>query len=387
MAGKLYKYNDSWVSYGYLHDTFGYTDAPSFDISYKSTNPWGEMDTTGYMSATDFYDIRTYELWKQGAVGWYSMNEMAVQGSYPDTATETMMRNGNITSNAAYITDPNGVDYYIVQAAISEGWLTLDEWALLGWEPGGAVESPLCGSMGADYSESVMGYPAERMERGGIGFTGLLRENFIPASGVVEGYIERFDTVTDSIYRMGLPNDHSGSYIKTSMDSLRYYAKGTLSNTGVTTATYFGQYGEWYHGTITWTDETLGDLTDKITVTPLTSSDLEHQTIFRIIFISDGEISGFHPSDTAENNRSQITNYNYNNGTHSIEFYSDSGWTFGIYAGRIQFRYLDGVTEFENLSTFDLVNISSGTLSKATSTDRFNMYNIWNGDVTIKAYY
>lgn len=68
------------------------------------------------------------------------MNEMAVQGSYPDTAIETMMRNGNVTSNAAYITDPNGVDYYIIQAAISEGWLTLDEWALLGWEPGGVVK-------------------------------------------------------------------------------------------------------------------------------------------------------------------------------------------------------------------------------------------------------
>lgn len=140
MTGKLYKYNNSWVSYGYLHDTLGYTDAPSFDISYKSTNPWGGMDTTGYMSATDFYDIRTYELWKQGLVGWYSMDEMAAQGVYPDTATETMMRNGNITSNAAYITDPNGVDYYIIQAAISEGWLTLDEWALLGWEPGGVVK-------------------------------------------------------------------------------------------------------------------------------------------------------------------------------------------------------------------------------------------------------
>ena len=188
MAGKLYKYNDSWVSYGYLHDTFGYTDAPSFDISYKSTNPWGEVDTTGYMSATDFYDIRTYELWKQGLVGWYSMNEMAVQGSYPDTATETMMRNGNVTSNAAYITDPNGVDYYIIEAAISDGWLTLDEWALLGWEPYTVTQIPLCGSMGADYSESVMFPVPERMERGGIGFTGLLRENVIPESGVVEPY-------------------------------------------------------------------------------------------------------------------------------------------------------------------------------------------------------
>lgn len=45
---------------------------------------------------------------------------------------------------------------------------------------------PIGGSMGADYSESMTATIAERMERGGIGFTGLLREDFIPESGVVE---------------------------------------------------------------------------------------------------------------------------------------------------------------------------------------------------------
>ena len=240
MAGKLYKYNDSLVSYGYLHDTFGYTDTPSFDISYKSTNPWGEMDTTGYMSATDFYDIRTYELWKQGLVGWYSMDEMAVQGSYPDTAIETMMRNGNVTSNAAYITDPNGVDYYIIEASISEGWLTLDEWALLGWEPGSAVESPLCGSMGADYSESMMGYPAERMERGGIWFTGSLRENFIPESGVVEEY------VAPSMYDVWIESVDLANNVVIALRSVFTGLTAARANTIVNNApTYLSRYNSY----------------------------------------------------------------------------------------------------------------------------------------------
>jgi hypothetical protein len=192
MAGKLYKYNDSWVSYGYLHDTFGYTTEPSFEIKYNSVNPWGEMDTTGFLSGNLTDSIHSLLLFKNGMTGWYSLNEMALNGYYPDGATDATMRNGNVTSNAVYITDLNGTEYYLIQAAISEGWLTLDEWALLGWEPYTVTQIPLGGSMGADYSESVMFPVPERMERGGIGFTGLLRENVIPESGVVEPYTARY---------------------------------------------------------------------------------------------------------------------------------------------------------------------------------------------------
>lgn len=232
MAVTLYYKDNAWVTLDYLHDAEGYTTEPSMSVSYKSTDPWGGTDTTGYMTATDFYDIRTYELWKQGLVGWYSMDEMAVQGVYPDTAIETIMRNGNITSNAAYITDLNGVDYYIVQAAISEGWLTLDEWALLGWEPVSAVESPLCGSMGADYSESVMGYPAERMERGGIAFSGLLRENVIPESGTVE---EDQGLVVDFGLRYA-----SGAWELRTFESGYYYYSGVLSQDDSDAITGYG---------------------------------------------------------------------------------------------------------------------------------------------------
>lgn len=136
MAEKLYKYGDSWVSYGYLHDTFGYTTEPSFEITYNSVNPWGEMDTSGFLSGNLTDSIHSLLLFKNGMTGWYSLNEMALNGYYPDGATDATMRNGNVTSNAVYITDLNGTEYYLIQAAISDGWLTLDEWALLGWGPG-----------------------------------------------------------------------------------------------------------------------------------------------------------------------------------------------------------------------------------------------------------
>lgn len=140
MAEKLYKYGDSWVSYGYLHDTFGYTTEPSFEITYNLVNPWGEMDTSGFLSGNLTDSIHSLLLFKNGMTGWYSLNEMALNGYYPDGATDATMRNGNVTSNAVYITDLSGTEYYLIQAAISEGWLTLDEWALLGWEPGGLVK-------------------------------------------------------------------------------------------------------------------------------------------------------------------------------------------------------------------------------------------------------
>lgn len=397
--------DNEWCDYNYneLYYKKGYTNTPStplliYDSSFNEVEGWSNSGYDWIEQDHQWYIIGTapYFVYQNISISLYRID---TRYSFPVYKKEGQLF---LLQDSSFITpsslhNSQGYTYtpsepYAEKDGVVWAWYNPSE--NLYWDDNRKVWTttppvygePICGSLGYDYSESVLGTPIVRMERGGIGFTGLLRENVIPASGVVEEYVERFDVVTGGIYDMVLPSDHSGSYIKTSMDSLRYYAKGTLSNTGVITATYFGHYAEWYYGTIAWTDETLGDLTDKITVTPLTASDPEKQTIFRIIFISDGEISGYHPSDTVESNWGQITNYNYSNGTHSIEFYSDYVW-LRTYAGRLQFRYLDGVTKFENLSTFDLVDISSGTLSKATSTDRFNMYNVWNGDVTIKAYY
>lgn len=197
------------------------------------------------------------------------------------------------------------------------------------------------------------------------------------------------DDATGTISGVTLPTAHS--YTGAVFDSLRYYAKGTLSNTGTDIGAYFGQTTSttYYKGTITWTDKSLGDLSDKIGVNPISSSYRLKQTVFRIIFINSEQITGKHPWDDGDSSttNNQITEYSYNNGVHSITFYCTTDWYNGQYSGRIQFRYLDGTTTFNNLSAFDLIYVSGGSLSKATTTDRYDMYNAWNGDITLHALY
>lgn len=203
--------------------------------------------------------------------------------------------------------------------------------------------------------------------------------------------VEGADNITSSedasgtISAITLPTSHS--YTGVLFDSLRYYAKGTISNTGSVT-NLWKSTSTWYYGTLTWTDESLGDLSDKIIVNSTSSSAAKRQIVFRIIFICNSNISGYHPMDTAESSQGQITNYSYNNGVHSITFYfAGTNWTSGTFSGRIQFRYLDGVTIFNNLNAFDLVSVSEGSLSKNTTSDRYDMYNVWNNSITIHAQY
>ena len=200
----------------------------------------------------------------------------------------------------------------------------------------------------------------------------------------VEGII-RSDDASGTISAITLPTAHS--YTGVLFDSLRYYASGRISNTG-TAFNLWQSSSTWYYGTITWTDESLGDLSDKIIVNSTSSSAMKAQTVFRIIFIYDSNISGYHPMDTAESSQGQITDYSYNNGVHSITFYFvGTNWTSGTFSGRIQFRYLDGVTTFNNLNAFDLVSASGGSLSKNTTSIRYDMYNVWNNSITIHAQY
>ncbi len=206
-------------------------------------------------------------------------------------------------------------------------------------------------------------------------------------------YIEpepSFDSATGTISSLTLPTAHSGSYTNVTFDTLRYYVKGTTNGLSSTYNSLFGQSGRyWYYGTIEWTDESLGNLSSLILVNPTSSNYIVQQTVFRIIFIYDNYISGFHPYDTLDSseNVNQITAYSYNNGVHSITFYSTQNWLNSIYTGRIQFRYLDETTTFNGLDAYDLILVNNGALSKATTTDRYEMYNVYNGDITIHAKY
>lgn len=206
----------------------------------------------------------------------------------------------------------------------------------------------------------------------------------------VEGVedITRSDDASGTISAITLPT--ANSYTGVSFDSLRYYVKGTLSNTGYLYGA-FGFSSGFYYATLTWEDESLGDLSDKITIADPYDKNTSQtvQTVFRIIFITDTNITGYHPYDTGDQylQANQISAYSYNNGIHQITFWSSNStpWYSESYAGRIQFRYLDGVTTFNNLNAFDLVSVSEGSLSKNTTSDRYDMYNVWNNSITIHA--
>lgn len=144
-------------------------------------------------------------------------------------------------------------------------------WAGLGvveWhEPPEPPEPPvtgnaICGSMGADYSESVLGEVSERiercgiaftgllrenvipesgrMERGGIGFTGLLRENFIPESGVVEEY------VAPSMYDVWIESVDSANNVVVALRSVFTGLTAARATTIVNNApTYLSRYNSY----------------------------------------------------------------------------------------------------------------------------------------------
>ena len=181
------------------------------------------------------------------------------------------------------------------------------------------------------------------------------------------------------INTMVLPSTHAGSYTHVTFDSLRYYAKCAVHDI---------EKSQDYAATLTWTDASLGDLTGKITISK-DSFNKRPQTVFRIIFIYESSISGASAYDGTNSSFSgYISSYTYNNGVHSIRFhYTIYDWTNYPITGRIQLRYLDGVTKFLNLDAFDLIDVYNGNLVLNTSSDRYDMYSVWGGSIDLHAEY
>lgn len=198
-----------------------------------------------------------------------------------------------------------------------------------------------------------------------------------------------YDIASGVISSIQLPTFNDGKYINTSFESLRYYAKGTVSNT-YTTSFAYGINTTWFVGTITWYDPSLGDLSDKIRWRNPQNIGLDKQDVIRIWVITENHINGYGVYDTLMDQSvyRQVASYSYTNGTHSMKIYMGDVTNNpfdGALAGRIMIRYLDGTTTFNNLDAFDLINVSSGTLSKETTTDRYDMYSVWGGNITMKA--
>lgn len=126
-------------------------------------------------------------------------------------------------------------------AANGDAWVFVDSVEIAQEPPAPPVVAvPLCGSMGADYSESVMATLSERMERGGIGFTGSLRENIIPESGVVDEY------VAPSMYDVWIESVDAANNVVIALRSVFTGLTATRANTIVNNAPiYLSRYNSY----------------------------------------------------------------------------------------------------------------------------------------------
>lgn len=134
MSTRLYKINGEYNTFEYWHDHFGYTKTPTFSIQYKTTNPWGAAYASGgYYDAEDLMDIFTFSFFVPGVVGWYSIDDLALEGYYPAAATDLTVYREGVASNAASLTGDDGT-YYLVERDINQGWMTEEEMFARGWE-------------------------------------------------------------------------------------------------------------------------------------------------------------------------------------------------------------------------------------------------------------
>ena len=201
------------------------------------------------------------------------------------------------------------------------------------------------------------------------------------------------DTATGAVGSLVLPTEHAGQYNNVTFSSLRYYVAGKLSNYEGNFANAYGYSQQWYRGTVTWVDRSLGDLSSMIATNNPNNSTRVQQTILRLLFIDSNEYYGYSAWDTGNTNEySQIESYSYNDGVHTIRFWTSYGaWNRYAPEGRIMIRFLDGTTPFGSLDAFDIVQSYGGTLQKCTPLSRYVIYNAWGsndgGTITVSASY
>jgi hypothetical protein len=195
--------------------------------------------------------------------------------------------NSNFTTNAKPASSSFAGYHMAFPYEEEEGFCTNDpDWPKEAYNWLESVKTfPIGGSMGVNYSESVMGYLPKRMERGFISFTGELRESIIPSSGVVEELEQNSIEVLFGVYAnrytgewiaytIGVYNTQNGCVLSQEDDD-------ALHDFGLETTGFIGAYGTGPYGCVVWDDsytfEPLALYTD-ITGNTLDTDDMSNFT-------------------------------------------------------------------------------------------------------------
>lgn len=128
---KLYKLDTVYEDYEYLHNTFGYTESASSELSFKAIEPWGDSSGSGYgVNVSSFSEC---EYFKTGVLNWHGLNDLAWNiGVFPGTAsTSVLVRNGILTNVASLVLD--GQEYLLLEKDLEPGWMTPETAETRGW--------------------------------------------------------------------------------------------------------------------------------------------------------------------------------------------------------------------------------------------------------------
>jgi hypothetical protein len=185
-----YKFNGTWQTWDYLHNTLGYSENATYSVSYKQASQanWGQSYTgDGYHDGSQ-NDYTDGLFWADGKVGWYDLNELAETCElYPsDAIVGPIFTNNGQSSNSVFVRDRYQDEYYLIQADLQLGWVTIEEAADAGWNIAAREKTSIFGVLTATSDEVVEVETPYQLENGRIAFTGELTYNMIPASGIVE---------------------------------------------------------------------------------------------------------------------------------------------------------------------------------------------------------
>lgn len=141
---RYYQINGEFHTYEYWHDHEGYTLDATYNVTYKTTNPWGgAASESGYCDTAGSFDLFDFSFFIHGVVGWKTANELALEGYYlnADDGEEFLVEKDGVVSNAAMITDGTR-SWYLIEEEIESGWMTQAEYEASGWQPYTPDESP-----------------------------------------------------------------------------------------------------------------------------------------------------------------------------------------------------------------------------------------------------
>lgn len=134
MTVRYYQIGGVWNTYEYWHDNYGYTTSATFSVNYKKSTAdhWGEAANPGYYDPAGSFSIFDWSFWADGIVGWYDINDLAVQGVYPAAAEDIVLERSGEVANAVYLTDDDGT-FYLIDGHLSDGWRDWDALEADGW--------------------------------------------------------------------------------------------------------------------------------------------------------------------------------------------------------------------------------------------------------------